>query len=247
MAEKVKIYKTEQGCIQFTAGAAVCVDGAPMAYGPDNGGSDYNRAAGHNKGDVWTYKRDEKGNRVPDKLFPDTSWWGVETNSDGTPFVKPGGLYYLSTTAYNYAGFPQGVRAQERYVNAEVVPYSVLHAPALKEFGLQKGDLCYVFNKKTKMGKWTGLLELRDGPDRIGEVSAAAARAIGAPDNPKGGAQDDGVVYTFYPNTCPNPNSNPKYVFRNNAEANNYIDKNGKIIQDANGKIGGINRDLKLS
>ena len=91
--------------------------------------------------------------------------------------------------------------------------------------GLKIGDLVYVYNKRTKKGKWTAFLETRRKDDSIGEISAACADAIGISSNPRIGGQNGDVVYTFYPNTGPTGR------FRNDAEAASYIFRNGKNIE----------------
>ncbi len=223
------IYKTAEGNYEFTCGTAICVDGAPDAYGPKDSGSDLTSSAGHNKGDVRKYKKDSNGKflivdgeKVPELFYEDTAWWGVVTGQDGKPLVKPDG-YYISTTAYVYSGFPDDV--QERYVNANIVSYSVLSEVSRKALGLVKGDLVYVKNNKNGLGKWTAYLETRNADDRIGEISSAAANAIGVNSNPRSGGQEGGITFTFYPNTAPTGN------FKNDAEARNYIHRNGKNIE----------------
>jgi hypothetical protein len=205
------IYKTDTGNFEFTCGTAICVDGAPDAYGPKDSGSDLTSSAGHNKGDVRKYKKDSNGKflivngeKVPELFYEDTG-------------------YYISTTAYVYSGFPDDV--QERYVNANIVPYSVLSEVSRKALELAKGDLVYVKNNKNGLGKWTGFLETRNADDRIGEISSAAADAIGVNSNPRNGGQEGGITFIFYPNTAPNGN------FKNDAEARNYIHRNGKNIE----------------
>ncbi len=212
------IYRTPEGNVQFISGAAICVDGAPTAYAPNDGGQDKTSSAGH-----------------------DGDWWAVETDtgeSDGTPILKPDG-YYISMSSYNYSGFPQGVHTQLRYVNADVVSYAVLYADAIAEFGLKIGDLVYVKNKYkgANKGKWCAFLETRRKPDRIGEISAAAADAIGVPSNPRNGGQDGDVEYTFYPNTAPD------YHFKNDKEAAYYIYYNGKNIEEGRP----VNKSLRLT
>ena len=229
--EGITIYKTAEGNIQFTCGAAICVDGAPDAYGPNDSGSDYTASAGHSKDQI-AYKRDNKGGfvsingeRVPIKTYNDTDWWGVWTDngeSNGTPVLKENG-YYLSMSSYVYEGQKDNV--QTRYVNANNVSFSVLSKESMGPLGLKIGDLVYVYNKRTKKGKWTAFLETRRKDDSIGEISAACADAIGISSNPRIGGQNGDVVYTFYPNTGPTGR------FRNDAEAASYIFRNGKNIE----------------
>lgn len=236
----ISIFEIGDGAIQFTSYAAICVDGAPTAYGPNDSGQDFTSSAGHNKGDVKTYKKDANGNKIPDTYYQETNWWAVETDNDtssGKPIVTPEG-FYISQSSYNYSGFPQGLRTHLRYVNADAVPYSVLYAGLITAFGLQRGDLVYVKNKyKGKnIGKWTSMLETRSSADRLGEISTLAADALNIPSSPRHGGQDGDVEYTFYKNTAPN------YRFKNDKEAAYYIYWNGKRIDE--GKP--VDRDLRL-
>ncbi|MBL7814825.1 MAG: hypothetical protein JNL70_07440 [Saprospiraceae bacterium] len=229
----ITIYKTPAGNFQYTSGAAICVDGAPNAYAPNDGGSDATAAAGHNQGDVRTYKKGSNGKfllmgeeKVPDTFYEDTAWWGVVTGADGKPLVKADGPfkgYYISTTSYVYSGQRDDV--QERYVNANIVPYSVLSEVSRKALGLKLGDLVHVKNTKNGKEKWTAYLETRFADDKIGEVSGAAANALGINSDPRVGGVGGGLVFTFYPNTAPLSN------FKNDAEARHYIHRNGKNIE----------------
>ena len=244
----VTIYKTPEDNYQFTCGATICVDGAPTAYAPNDGGQDLTSSAGHNKGDVRTYQRDKNrryildanGKKIPATFWDFRDWFGVETDtgeSDGEPVLKPDG-YYISVSSYNYTGFPRGVRTQARYVNADVVSFAVMSIVSANALGLKIGDLIYVKNiyKGKNKGKWAGFLETRRADDKIGEISTSLADAIGVPSNPRNGGQDGDIEYTFYPNTAPN------YHFKNDKEAAYYIFWNGKNIEE--GKP--VNRDLRL-
>lgn len=236
---KVTIYLTPEKSLKFTCGAAICVDGSTDAYGPDDSGADYTASAGHNKGDVY-YKRngkggfakDANGNRIVEKVYDDTAWWAVVTdtgNRDGKPLINAATGYYISTSSYNYIGVASE-QVPERYVNADRVPFTVLSKVAMaelnKKLGLNLGigDLVYVWNIRKKIGKWVGFLERRDDDDRIGEVSACAAVALQINENPRIGGEDSGIIYTFYPNT------GPISGFRNDKEAADYIARNGRNI-----------------
>jgi hypothetical protein len=241
----VTIYKTPAGAYQFTCGTTICIDGAPTAYGPNDSGQDLTRNAGHNKGDVKTWKKDtrsnflkdESGNKIPATFWEETDWFGVATGEDGKPILKPDG-YYVSVSSYNYTGFTsKGV--QDRYVNADIISYAVLSRVSAPALGLKIGDLVYIKNlyKGKNKGKWAGFLETRRADDKIGEMSVAAADAIGVPSSPRNGGQDGDIQFTFYPNTGPN------YHFKNDKEAAYYIFWNGKNIDE--GKP--VNRDLRLA
>ena len=230
----ISMFHKPDGTYEFTCGASLCVDGAPDAYGPNDKGTDFTKNAGR-EGHWWGV--------VTDK-------WEAEEDSDkskGSPLIKKDG-FYISTTAYNYDGQLDNVQA--RYVDANIVPFSVLaHETmmAIKELNKTKphlplitlGDLIYVYNSQTNKGVWTALLEKRDKEDHVGEVSLAAAKMLGIKKlNPRNGGQDydandDGnnISFIIYPNTSPIKQEDSKYPrFMNNDEAIDYILRNGHNI-----------------
>lgn len=250
----ITIYKTPEGNIQFTCGAAICVDGAPTAYGPNNNGSDNNSSAGHAKGDFKAWKKDSNGNEIlvngekVAEYWDEDYWWAVVTDkwdsdderehSRGKPLTQliDGEEYYISTTAYVYS--LQKDNVQKRYVNANNVPFSVISSGTAKKYGLKLGDLVHVTNHKTGKSKWTGYMETRFADNKIGEVSLAAAEALGVENtNPRKGGQSKGITYVFYPNTGPlKRNPNDPSNFLNDAEAKEYIERVGKQIKET-GKL----------
>ena len=246
----ITIYKTPEGAIQFTCGAAICVDGAPDAYGPNNNGSDNNSSAGHAKGDFKAWKKDSNGKHVlvngekVAELWDEDYWWAVVTDkwdsdddrehSRGKPLTQliNGEAYYISTTAYVYS--LQKDNVQKRYVNANNVPFSVISAGTAKKYGLKLGDLVLVTNGKTGKSKWTAYFETRFEDNKIGEVSLAAAEALGVENtNPRTGGQSNNMTYVFYPNTGPlKRNPNDPSNFLNDAEAKEYIERVGRKIKE---------------
>jgi hypothetical protein len=169
---------TASDTVVFTAGMAICADGAPDAYHPEGRGIDLLKHAGR-----------------PGR------WWALATATgqpDGVPVVqgkkdpRPG--YYVSTTAL----FDRRFRVSDphRYVNANVIPYVVL--PRGHAFGARLGDYAYVIN--TANGRGCAALYADVGPkDKIGEGSVALARALGVPADPRSGGVDGGIVYVVFP------------------------------------------------
>jgi hypothetical protein len=112
----------------YKAGLAIDADGAFRAYHPnDRSGLDSLKHAGH------------KGN-----------WWALVTEDEktsGNPVVQlesdPAPGFYVSTTAL-YDPDNRNPRDPHRYVDAETIPYVVLHPKALSYARL--GDFATVVN-----------------------------------------------------------------------------------------------------
>jgi hypothetical protein len=166
------------GAVVFTAGMAICADGAPDAYHPQHRGTDQLKHAGR-----------------------PGCWWALATTTgkpDGTPVVQgkdnpmPG--FYVSTTAL----FDRRFRLSDprRYVNANVIPYIVL--PHGRAFGARLGDYAYVIN--TANGRECAALYADVGPkNKLGEGSVALALALGVPANPRVGGVARGIAYVVFP------------------------------------------------
>jgi len=159
----------------FRAGLKINADGAYDAYHPKKGkGLDFLANAGR------------PGN-----------WWGILTNSKGTPIVQdeddPAPGYYISTTALQDSNEPVG--EPERYSDSATIPFIVL--PAKQTFGAQLGDFCMVYYSKTN--KLCGAIYADVGPPKkIGEGSIALANALGINSDPKKGWVDDGLAYVVF-------------------------------------------------
>lgn len=171
----------------YEAEMTIDADGAPHAYNPSNTGLDYLANAG------------SPGN-----------WWGIATNSSGTPYIQgssdPAPGYYVSTTAM--ADSRYGTSNQRRYANSETIPFFVL--PANKAMGASLGDFGVVYNKRN--GKFCYAIYADVGPaNHLGEASMKAAELIGINNNPKSGGQSNDVVYLVFPNTRVNVGQIPTY------------------------------------
>lgn len=164
--------------ITYTCGMKVDFDGAPNAYSPPNSGlpelDSYQNAGrpGH--------------------------WYGVVTNSDGTPIVQgpsdpfPG--YWISQTSLNNHALPR--TNPRRYVDSTKIPYVAVPPQLLDEEGLKLGDVAYVQNLKNGLSSAAVIADV--GPHtHIGEGSVALCRALGLDAGRHGGASK-GIAYTLY-------------------------------------------------
>lgn len=152
-------------------------DGAPHAYHPQNIGLDYLANAGY------------PGN-----------WWGIATNSSGTPYIQrsyePAPGYYVSTTAMVDARYTD--REPRRYANSETIPFLVL--PASKAMGARLGDFGVIYNQRN--GRFCYAIYADVGPtSHLGEASIKAAELLGINNSPKNGGQSGDVIYLVFPNT----------------------------------------------
>lgn len=165
----------------YKSGMAIDADGAPRAYHPnDRLGLDSLLHAGH-RGD----------------------WWALATDNEkasGTPVVQgpadPAPGYYVSTTALYDRDNPNP-RDPHRYVDAEKIPYVVLHPKALHY--AQLGDFATVVNLRNGRVS-AAIVADESAPDLpVGEGSIALAEALAIDSSPRNGGQDDSVVYLIYP------------------------------------------------
>lgn len=171
--------------IMFTAGAMVNADGSPRCYHPDNTGLDYTANGG------------SPGN-----------WWGVETHnmkSSGEPVIQSGSKpkqpwkgYYISTTAKIRGQYgPKDVR---RYIDSETIPHVTLPPQVIKAVPpIFLGCLCHLMNLETGLECDAVLADI--GPkNKIGEISIAAAAALGINPSPKkGGTSKKIIQYQIFP------------------------------------------------
>jgi len=165
----------------YESGLAIDADGAPRAYHPnDRRGLDSLAHAGH------------QGN-----------WWALVTDNektDGTPVVQgatdPAPGYFVSTTALYDRANPNP-RDPHRYVDAEKIPYVVLHPKALRYARL--GDFATVVNVRNRKVS-AAIVADESAPNLpVGEGSMALAELLAIDSSPRHGGQDGKVVYVIYP------------------------------------------------
>lgn len=223
------------GSIQYLAPAAIDIDGHPHAYGPNNIGLDALSCAGWAKGDKY-----KSGGKTLTRTT--NNWWALLTDTGeptGNPIIHTNG-YYISTTSYNYLSANWKVRPENdpgRFVNSDVVPYIAIPRDIAKELNTKPGDIAYIYNTETGLGTFAIFADTKGGGDTptdpkvqaqypqilenvIGELSTAAARAIGLNDNCRsGGTRKSVIKYTIYPGS--------RVPLRSDADALQHIQING--------------------
>jgi len=173
----VPVYQDDTGRVYWESGADIDADGAngqngnPFAYRLDNKGLDYLSDAG----------------------WPDGGWQNVLIDDgSGHPLTDGDGNCYSSTT-YVWPDRP----VQTRYVDATAVPYIVVNPIVRME---TTGVVIGCKAKVTYNGKSVDAVVVDVGPrDKIGEISIAAAQALGIPDSAKYGGVNSGVQYEMWP------------------------------------------------
>jgi hypothetical protein len=166
--------------VEFTADGDIDADGSPHAYAPGDKGLD-----------LLVNARDRSGRYV-----------GILTDSQGRPLVQssedPAPGFYISTTTYEHIERPEAT--QRRYVDSETVPFIVV-SPLLRQTanGIVLGCRARVTN--TLNGKVVDAVVADIGPRyRIGELSIAAAKALGISADPRRGGEARRVVkYELWP------------------------------------------------
>lgn len=171
----------DDGRVSFTGEATINGDGSPRNYAPVGFGRplDYLANAG------------SPGN-----------WWGIATDSAGKPIIQgkddpfPG--YYVSTTALKIPGYKHGDPRRE--VDSEKYPAIVVPRQLVPAVGpVVLG--CKARVTDTKTGKSVEGVVFDIGPKtHLGEVSIAAAKALGIPADPKkGGSSAKRFLYELWP------------------------------------------------
>lgn len=183
------ISEDSDGRVYFTADADIDADGA-------NG----------QNGKIPAYKNDDTGSEllanggmkiVHGKVVCAKPWARsiVILDTDNEPKVFPGGVI-ASTTWYRH---PNKLRNDPAaYVDAETVPYIVVPPLIVQATaGIVRGCKARV----TWKGKSVDCVVADKGPSKkIGELSIAAARALGLPSSPRhGGTENPDVLYELWP------------------------------------------------
>jgi len=175
--------KKIRGAIVWTSGAAVDADGAPNAYRLDDTGLDDIRDAQNHEGWVGA---------VTDNGLP-TGKPLVQGNDDPCP-----GALISPTSLRDHAKKRTDPTA---YVDATQVPYLAI-SPELRVMGVRFGDLAVAVRGDRQVG-----LICADGGthNHYGEVSIAAAVALGIPSSPRNGGCSGGVTFYVFPGTALSP------------------------------------------
>ena len=174
--------------VTFTADADIDADGAngqngaPAAYMADDSGSELlaNGGMGIRHGEA----------------VGTTDWFkDIVVVESGKPKVFPGGVI-VSKTAYLIRGEQEDT--PKRYVDSETVPYVVVPPIIIQK---TKGVVRGCFARVTYKGKSVDCMVGDVGPKRkVGEISIAAARAVGMRFSPRSGGEDRKIVqYEIFP------------------------------------------------
>lgn len=184
---EVVINEDDNQRVWYRAGASIDADGAngqngqPVAYNDTDTGSDW-LANG--------------GMKLVDGVVVRTGTSAIAIlGPNGQPRVFPGGLI-ASKTWYVYPGISHDL--PEAYVDSETIPYVVVPPLIVKDTeGVVRGCKALV----TYNGKSIWCVVADKGPtNRIGEISIAAARALGIKSSPKnGGFKEHLVDYELWP------------------------------------------------
>jgi hypothetical protein len=170
------VIQDDDGRVHYTAAGRIDADGAYRAYHPDNrSGLDDLRNAGG------------PGN-----------WYGIVA-PNGKPIVQgpsdPAPGFYVSATAYQWEG--REPNDPLRYVDSESVPYIVV-SPLIRNAA--KGVVLGCKARVSFGGRSVDAVVADIGPrKKIGELSIAAARAVGIPSSPRVGGVEGNVGYEFWP------------------------------------------------
>lgn len=166
--------------VEFIADGDIDADGAFRAYHPNNTpGLDALSNAGH------------PGN-----------WFGIETDRNGNPFIQgpsdPAPGFYVSGTAYEWPTFPKN--NPRRFVDSETVPFIVVENYIRKRAqGTVLGCTARVTNIENR--KSVDCVVADFGPlTKLGELSIAAAKAVGLDSNARHGGTDKPILkYELWP------------------------------------------------
>jgi hypothetical protein len=175
--ENQPVVQDDDGRVHYTASARIDADGAYRAYHPDNrSGLDDLRNAGG------------PGN-----------WYGIVAPG-GKPIIQteddPAPGFYVSATAYQWPQFSSN--DPRRYVDSENVPYIVV-SPLIRNAAA--GIVLGCKARVTFNGKSVDAVVADIGPrKKIGELSIAAAKAVGIPHSARSGGEERQVVhYELWP------------------------------------------------
>jgi hypothetical protein len=174
---KVVVTQNSDGSVTWVSGADIDADGANgQAGGPF----------------AYRYPDDDGFDRLVDAGWPSEGWQSVlYPDGSGHPLTDGNGNAYSKTSLILPGNVPN------RAVDAFSVPYVVVNPHVQQNAsGVVLGCLATI----SKSGKTVDAVVADVGPgNKIGEISVAAAKALGIPDSPLTGGVSSGVSFTLYP------------------------------------------------
>ena len=183
------IEEDSDGRVYFTADADIDADGA----NGQNGGP-----AGYKEDDTGTEYLANGGMAIRNGKVVCAHDWArdiVILDSDNQPRIFPGGVI-ASMTWYRHLG--KAADDPAAYVDSETVPYIVVPPLIIqKTKGIVRGSRARVKYKERSV---ECVVADRGPTSKIGELSIAAARAVGIPSSPRsGGTTKPEVLYELWP------------------------------------------------
>lgn len=184
-----EIWEDADKRVYFIADADIDADGAngqhgaPAAYKVGDEGTDYLENAG----------MEVRDGKVVLRLGEDGD--GVILDVDGQPKVFPGDII-ASKTWYQYPGLDEEL--PEAWVDSETIPYIVVPPLIVTEtVGVVRGCKARV----TRGDRSVDCVVADRGPrSKTGELSIAAARALGIPSSPRNGGEETAdFLYELWP------------------------------------------------
>jgi len=176
----VSVVQDDDGRVHWTSGGSIDADGA-------NG----------QNGAPFSYRMDDTGlDALANAGWPNRGWHNVLMDrGDGTPLTDAHGNAYSKTT-YAWKGRP----ITTRYVDAATVPYAVVNPMVrLRAVGIVMGCRARI----TYHGKSVeAVVADVSGSSGIGELSIAAAAAIGIKSSPRHGGVGSGVRFELWPGSA---------------------------------------------
>lgn len=176
----VHVIQDDDGRVHWESGGAIDADGA-------NG----------QNGAKFAYRVDDKGlDALQNAGYPNGAWDNVLVERGaGHPLSDAGGNIYSKTT-YAWKGRP----IPTRYVDAATVPYVVVN-PLVRRHavGVVIGCRALITYKGKSI---VAVVADVSGAGRIGELSIAAAKALGIKSSPRNGGVGSGVGFEMWPGSA---------------------------------------------
>jgi hypothetical protein len=186
------LFEDSDGRVHYTADADIDADGANGQAGGE---------AAYRDNDSGSEALANGGMAIDGDRVVCAKPWArdiVILGPDNEPRVFPGGVI-ASMTWYRHAG--KAIDDPSAYVDAETVPYVVVPPLVVQRTaGIVRGCRARV----TWQGRSVDCVVADRGPaNRVGEISIAAARAVGLPSSPRdGGTEATDVLYEVWPGTA---------------------------------------------
>ena len=173
----IAVHQNDDGTVTWTGGAAVDADGANGQFGQPF---------------AYRYPDDDGLDRLANAGWPNEDWTNVlYSDGSGHPLTDGNGNAYSRTSLV----LPGHIAF--RAVDAATVPYIVVNPHVRSNSrGIVLGCLGTIAYGPRMI---QAVVADASGGNDIGEISIAAAKALGIPDSPLTGGVTSGVTFTLYP------------------------------------------------